>query len=895
MRNQGSAVGNRGSFWKNIHVRGFPIFLFTIFFNWCSAKALVTGWNQVSFPLPDPAPVEEFLHQKVTGSINKIWAFRDGGWEYFTLEGGEGTLRELYPGESYWLLMASSGNLLIETSDFLPLDLSFDRPGWHLRSFSQDRDLSLALQVLTPFRVDRNHSLENILKVWSYDGGDWLSYDSSSGGSLSTLSAGMGSWFLIGNTPAPVQRSSPLVISPARSVNPVQWKRSTGPPGGGVWSISIAPSNPQVLYAPTHDLNILKSINGGDSWEQVGERDLGAHIFAPVAVDPIDEDRILISNGTIHISTDGGSSFLEGDVGSGENRGVVALTHAPTDPDSIYAAMEDGRVYRSFDRGSSFSLIHQFPSLEPQNLLRVHPHNKEMFYLVVQNLQKEDNHQILTSEDGGASFQTLRSDTKIYDLEINPVDPQKIYYTTEDFYYASFDGGISFQSTEVGGVLCLAPANPDILYLLSLGGEFFVSTNGGQSLSQVSSIGFEDGHVDHHEGLALEVDPRDSSRIYVGGISGFYRSSDGGVSFESINEGVVDDSVFTLAVHPSDRDHVLVGNFWSLGVFQTTDAGDSFELLEGWKHSEKADHYPMEIEFNPKNPNEIYITGEYGFKKSTDGGISWNSLGGELMFGAHFHGLSLNPENPQILYVGTGKGEDNALSGAHIYRSVDGGLSFEDLKNGFPTQSESNVYVLKVAPSNPSVVYAGVNAHVFVDAPLPTQGLGVYRSDDGGDSWEPRNSSLPSLSPFALAVDPSDENHVYVGLGHEHAHVAASDEEQAHGEEHGKGLYETKDGGASWVYVDSLPAQEISHIEFHPLDPRIVFVSFGENLSGGGGGFPRGFGLYLTMDGGRNWIQTAQEFSRREQVVMDVVFSSDGERVYVGTDDGFYRGLWSRE
>ncbi|MDP6730653.1 MAG: hypothetical protein QF675_11780, partial [SAR324 cluster bacterium] len=380
-------------------------------------------------------------------------------------------------------------------------------------------DLNLPLQVLTPFRIDQEHSLENIIKVWSYDGNQWESYSSASGGSLTTLDAGAGSWFLVQNQPSPVTETSPLVILPSNSVNPILWTRSTGPPGGGIWSISISPSNPSVIYAPTYDLNVLKSIDGGDSWNQIGERVLGAHIFAPVLVDPLDENRILVSNGILHSSTDGGQQLLNLGVGSGEDRGVVSLDYAPSDPNWIYAALVDGRIYRSSDRGLNFTLMQTLSGFKPRTVLRVDPFDRKKIYVVAKMDQDGDEH-ILTSSDEGTTFLSIRSHSKIHSLVLDPADSLKIYYSTDDRVYRSTDGATSWSQTEDGGILALSPSNPSTLFLLTLNGELFASTDGAVSFSEIvhleilGSGNHEGGEEDEdhhggspHGGLTLAVDP----------------------------------------------------------------------------------------------------------------------------------------------------------------------------------------------------------------------------------------------------------------------------------------------------------------------------------------------------------------------------------------------------
>ena len=154
------------------------------------------------------------------------------------------------------------------------------------------------------------------------------------------------------------------------------------------------------------------------------------------------------------------------------------------------------------------------------------------------------------------------------------------------------------------------------------------------------------------------------------------------------------------------------------------------------------------IVLNPKNPNVVFVGAlgraygpnqDRGVYRSTDAGDSWQ----KVLFTDDRHGvadLDINPQNPNIVYAAlwhferkpwTFKSGDT-LGG--LYRSVDGGFTWDKLTNGLP-QLVGRIAV-KVAPSNPDVVYAMTEAK---------EGT-LYRSDNGGDSFRLVNTEVEIVS-----------------------------------------------------------------------------------------------------------------------------------------------------
>jgi len=225
------------------------------------------------------------------------------------------------------------------------------------------------------------------------------------------------------------------------------------------------------------------------------------------------------------------------------------------------------------------------------------------------------------------------------------------------------------------------------------------------------------------------------------------------------------------------------------------------------------------------NPSSLYaITYGSGVYKSTDLGASWfpTSLGISYLT---LQSIAVDPTNPNIIYVGTYGSSDVPYSG--VFKSTDGGATWH------PTGEMATVwhgarynrpvvYALAIAPTNSNRVYAGTRMKFLPDGSLG--GGGVFRSDNGGASWNPVNAGLPyeDLYVYDLAVDPTRPGLVYAAL-HEH------------------GLYRTTEYGNNWRPVAGPPYAGRA-IAIDPFDHNILYFGAMKKL-----------GMHRSNDGGENW------------------------------------------
>jgi photosystem II stability/assembly factor-like uncharacterized protein len=356
--------------------------------------------------------------------------------------------------------------------------------------------------------------------------------------------------------------------------------------------------------------------------------------------------------------------------------------------------------------------------------------------------------------------------------------------------------------------------------------------------------------------------------IYVGAASGgVWKSADGGVTFRPVFDEHPQ-SIGAIAVDPTNSQTVWVGtgeswvrNSVSIGsgVYRTTNGGERWERM-GLADSERI----ARIVVHPRHGDTVFVcaTGhlwdgndERGVYKTTDGGKSWT----RALFVNRDTGcsdLAIDPQDPRILYAGMWQFRrrpdffTSGGPGSGLFKSTDGGETWQALTRGLPDGDKGRVAVA-VAPSRPSVVYAVVEA----------KRTALYRSDDLGERWTEVNASnTVQARPFyfaTLTVDATDFNRVY---------------------KPGFSLGISTDGGKS--FTSFLTAGASVHGDHHavwvnPKNPH-------ELILGTDGG------VYLSADRGNHWRHVrALPVSQFYEVSYDMAFPYN---VYGGLQDN---GTWT--
>jgi len=308
---------------------------------------------------------------------------------------------------------------------------------------------------------------------------------------------------------------------------------------------------------------------------------------------------------------------------------------------------------------------------------------------------------------------------------------------------------------------------------------------------------------------SIAVDPVKPYTIYVGlGTGGVMKTTDNGVSWQGIFERESVASIGAIAVAPTDPNTVWVGtgesngrnsSSWGDGIYQSTDAGAT------WTHRGLRDsHNISKVIIDPTNPRIVYAavmghlwgaSKERGVFKTTDGGTSWSQVL-QIDETTGCIDLAIDPANSAVLYAAMyhrlrkpwSFSSGGAVGG--IYKTVDAGRTWKKLAGGLPAQTGR--IGLDVYRADPRIVYSVIESDIggqssaFDD--YSSTG-GVFRSEDGGQSWKRMNDLAPRSFYFSqIRVDPADDKRVYV-LGYQ---VHVSDD----------GGRTFRDDGARDVHVD---------------------------------------------------------------------------------------------
>ncbi len=283
---------------------------------------------------------------------------------------------------------------------------------------------------------------------------------------------------------------------------------------------------------------------------------------------------------------------------------------------------------------------------------------------------------------------------------------------------------------------------------------------------------------------------------------------------------------------------------------------------------------------HPSHPHTFYAgyTGG-GVWKTTDAGINWHPISDGFFETGSIGAIRVAPSNPDILYVGTGSDgiRSNVIDGRGVYKSTDAGESWEHVG----LREVGQIGAVEVHPDNPEVVYVAAMGKAF----RPSPERGVFKSTNGGRSWDRILFTSDSVGAVDLELNPADPDEIYVAMYRgERKPWSIISGMEASGEE--DGIWKSTDAGESWSYLENgLPAGLIGKIDLavSPDDPDRVYavVETVEDEEG----------LYRSDDRGESWrlVNNQQGLMNRPFYYTNVdADPSDADVVYVN-NEGFYK------
>lgn len=285
-----------------------------------------------------------------------------------------------------------------------------------------------------------------------------------------------------------------------------------------------------------------------------------------------------------------------------------------------------------------------------------------------------------------------------------------------------------------------------------------------------------------------------------------------------------------------------------------------------------------------------------GVWRTVDGGQSWNNIS-DGFFGGSIGAVAVSEWDPNVIYVGGGEKtvRGNVSHGYGMWKSTDAGKTWKHIG----LDNTYHIPRVRIHPKNPDLVYAAVMGNLYRD----TEERGVYRSKDGGETWEKVLYVSPAAGAVDLIMDPSNPRILYASTWK----IRRTPYSLSSGGE-GSALWKSTDGGDTWDEITSnegLPDGTIGIIgvTVSPANPDRVWAII-ENENGG---------VFRSEDGGETWSKINSDRNLRQRAwyytriyadpqnedivyVANVQFwrSKDGGKTYesIRTPHGDHHDLW---
>ena len=272
-----------------------------------------------------------------------------------------------------------------------------------------------------------------------------------------------------------------------------------------------------------------------------------------------------------------------------------------------------------------------------------------------------------------------------------------------------------------------------------------------------------------------------------------------------------------------------------------------------------------EVEAIPSDPSTLYVaSASGGLWKSTNRGYTWTNVF-DTMAVSTFGDVELARSNPDIVYVGTGE-QNNRQStsyGNGVYRSDDGGATWRHLG----LAETRHVGAVRIHPQDPDVAYVAALGNLWA----PSAERGVFKTTDGGRSWEKVLFIDDLTGAVDLEIDPSAPNTVYAATYQRLRRAWGFN-----GGGPGSGIYKTTDGGLTWSELDGgLPAGDKGRIgiaisESNPQVLNALVEHADDDLQG----------TYRTENGGLTWERVNEQNIRPMYYSHIFIDPNDEDRVY---------------
>ena len=276
----------------------------------------------------------------------------------------------------------------------------------------------------------------------------------------------------------------------------------------------------------------------------------------------------------------------------------------------------------------------------------------------------------------------------------------------------------------------------------------------------------------------------------------------------------------------------------------------------------------------------IYYTGFTGggVYKTTDGGATWYNVSDGFFKTGSVGAIDVADSDPNVIYVGMGETDirGNMSAGDGMYRSTDAGKTWTWLGLG----ETRFIGDIEIHPENPDVAWVAAMGKLF--GPVESSERGIYKTKDGGKTWNKVLFKDAKTGAVDIAIDPNNPRILFAAMWEAYR----SPWEMSSGGE-GSGLYKSVDGGESWTEITQNPGMPKGlvgkiGVSVSPVNSNRVFAIV-ENATGGG--------LFRSEDGGDNWrrVSANRNLRQRAWYYSKVVADPANEDVVYVLNVGFWK------
>ncbi len=644
---------------------------------------------------------------------------------------------------------------------------------------------------------------------------------------------------------------------------------NSGPDGGYVNCVSVSKSNPNIVYIGTKQ-GIYKSENKGASWIKTGFRDFEVR---SIKVSPASPN--IVFAGTYEQgfwkTSNGGVDWVFKKL---LNNTINCIAIDPNDPNVVYFGSGDDMrtyddenigIFQSMDNGETFSALRSWASwgvagLSQVNSIFIDPGNSDNIYVAGATSGYSPSFgSFLYSTDRGANW----TDKKI----------------------------TNYSSEEISKmVVAKDPAGQNTVYIL-FGMLFqnpilYKSTDLGVNWEEVTGP-----YTTKYDSRVFMIDPNNSNSIYIGVRSLatqilIYETAQDQWDFIP-GTGLPSDYSTCIDISTETNPIIYLGNYFG-GIYNFTTGVSSrwSQIVSGVNAT-----YINDLAVHPSSPNLAYagVKNEYGLFKTTDSGVNWSRIYGNLPVNPEL--VAIDPQNPSILYAA----DDNQQgSDYYIYKSTNSGASWQSMSMVPCTGGGCSTKLTDI------LIHPNISDNILVATQMRWSsssglyGFGRIFRKVGSNAWD----QLLTAGSAALALDPNNPNTLYTGkedsgqiwrIENCWGSPTTTQISPAGGirditdieVDNSSNVYVSTEAGL-WRYTGgnwtelTLPSTDITGLAIdRATTPNIIYAATGDN------------GIFISNDGGTTWNLWNAGLKNLAITQLRI----GGSKVWVGTE---YGGVWCR-